>query len=186
MLVTGRDASRLLSGVVPTREHARLLLRAGFAGPCLRTSCALLYDESAVRALAARPLVDEDELASAGPHGLYVARLGRATTVDLTEPWARVAEQVAQQPSMPSLTRSLVAVRVAHYGHLPWVATLFGFVAICADAVEVRHLADGGTHFGLELPGSWSETVVGRRFPTRRGRPWLLWTPRAVNAPAGR
>ena len=43
-MVTGRQAASLLSVVLPTREHARLVLRAGLAGAPLRTSAVLLYD----------------------------------------------------------------------------------------------------------------------------------------------
>jgi hypothetical protein len=134
MWVTGREAARLLAGVVPTREHARLLLRAGFAGPGTRTSAAVLYDEGALIALASRPLVDVDAVRSTCPHGLHVARMSRRMPLDLTQPWNVISEQVARQPAMPALTRALCAARIAHYGHVGWVATLFGFVSICADA----------------------------------------------------
>jgi hypothetical protein len=176
MLLTGGESARLLADVVPTREHARLLLSAGFAGDGVRTPAAVLYDDGAVRALAARPLVDQRALRGACPQGIYVARLGRAHPVDLTQDWQQVAAQVSRQPAMPPLTRALVAAQIGHLGRLPWVATMFGFVATCADATAVA-AGVGGVDFTLEEPGEWADVVARHRFPTRRGRPWHLWTP---------
>lgn len=179
-VVTGREAASLLEGALPVREHARLVLAAGFAGPALRTPASLLYDETTVRDLAAWPLVDGRHLAAACPHGLYVARLSRSSRLDATSPWSEVASAVAVQPPMSAMTMVLLGVRVAAYDRLPWVATLCGYVALCTDCVAVRRTDDGRSRFVLEPPGAWSEGVTGRRLPTRRGTPGVLWHPLPV------
>lgn len=186
MLITGREAARVLQGVVPTREHARLLLRAGLAGPETQTTASLLYDGDAVEALAASPVVAEEALTRACPHGLYVARLRRSAEVDVRRPWAEVAAQVRRQPAMPGVTRALLAARITHYGRLPWVATLCGFVVLAADATSVEQGADDATRFGLVSPGEWATELTDRRVPTRRGRPWSLRIPQPVSAPTAR
>lgn len=101
MWVSGRRAAELLARVLPTREHARLVLRAGLAGQALRTSSALLYDETLVRALADRAPVTTDGLAEICPSGLYVARLARQAHVEVNDPWLTRADVVATQPRMP-------------------------------------------------------------------------------------
>jgi hypothetical protein len=161
------------------------VLAAGFAGAARRTSACRLYDERAVRELAGRPLVDERHLAAACPRGLYVARLSRSTRLDVTRPWSEVAFAVAVQPSMSAMTRALLGVRIAAYGRLPWVATLCGYVVLCADCVAVHRMDGGRSEFVLEPPGAWSEGVTGRRLHTRRGTPGAFWRPAPVIARAG-
>jgi hypothetical protein len=92
-------------------------------------------------------------------------------------PWAEAAESLSDQPSLTAMSRALLAARIAGHGRLPWVATLFGFVLLGADAVGVW--SDGErirTAFDLEPPGAWFGAVEGSRLRTRRGRPGLLLT----------
>ena len=176
-MVTGRQAADLLSGVLPTREHARLVLRAGLAGPATRTSSALLYDQDRVVALAARSPVTADEVDVACPTGLYVARLPRTADVDVNAPWREIADAVARQPPMPTLTTALVNAQIRAAGRFPWVATLCGFVVLAAEA---RGMGDGPGStivFDLTEPGVWAEAVRGRLLRTRPGRPWLVREP---------
>jgi hypothetical protein len=71
--VTGREASFLLIGTLPHREHARLVLAAGFAGEVRRTPASLLYDERAVRSwLAGRSSTTVTSLSPA--HGGCTSR----------------------------------------------------------------------------------------------------------------
>jgi len=174
VLITGRQAAALLSDSLPTREHGRLVLRAGFAGEPERTTAALLYDEAAVRALAVRPPVSSDEVAAACPQGLYVARLPRKCAVDVRAPWSETASIVAVQPAMPTLTTALLAVRVSMPGGLPWVATLCGYVVLAAQAQGLRNSAEGTLVFDLVETGEWARAFTGRRLATRPGRPWRL------------
>jgi hypothetical protein len=101
--VSGRRAAELLSEVLPTREHARLVLRAGLAGVPVVSSKAVLYDAERVLALARRPPVTADELAELCPEGLYVARLTRGTRIDITAPWTQTASVVDARPAMPPM-----------------------------------------------------------------------------------
>ena len=145
----------------------------------VRAAGAVLYDQRAVRALAARPEVEPDELAAACPHGLFIARLDRTRGVDVTTGWAELATQVSIQPPMPAMARALLAARMTAYPHLPWVATLCGHVVLGADAVRADLVAGGSIAFTLAPPSSWFEVLVDRVMPTSRGgRPWVVWTPR--------
>ena len=110
MLLSARQATRILADAGVARTQAQVLLTAGLAGRGVRTAGAVLYDERAVRALAARPGVDPVELAAACPHGLFIARLDRSRRVDVTTGWAELAGQVCVQPPMPPMTRALLAV----------------------------------------------------------------------------
>lgn len=177
MLVTGREAARLLWHVVSSDEQARLLLRTGIAGEGTRTSTGVMFEESAVRALGMRPRVDPRDLVPRCPQGLYIARLPRTTPLDLTRPWEEVGQLVTatirQQRPMPALTAALVGVRIQVWGSLPLAATFLGFVVLVGD---VTRLDRDGLH--VDPPGPWADVVRDRWLPTSKGgRPWFLWTP---------
>src|SRR4051812_47213000 len=63
MSISERAAAEILRPVGMSREQARRLLLTGAAGSGVRGRTTT-YDESAVRALAARPAVDEGRLAA--------------------------------------------------------------------------------------------------------------------------
>jgi hypothetical protein len=175
-MVTGRQAAELLREVLPTREHARLVLKAGLAGPAIDTSAALLYDAARVEELTMRPPVTAEEVATWGSFGAYVARLPRATPIDVSSAWEERAALVSTRPDMPTMSAALLDVRLGAAVRLPWVATLCGFVVLCADAVGARQ-DDHGMAFDLLEPGAWAQDLDGRRLRTRPGRPWTLLEP---------
>ncbi len=177
MLLSVRDSADVLAAAGLTVEQTRLLLRTGVAGPGTRIGGAVAYDEDAVVGLATWPEIDASEVIRSSPGGVYVARLSRDATVDAGASWATAAESLRDQPSMTEMSRALLAARIAGHGRLPWLATMFGFVLLGADAVGVwSDLERGRTLFGLEPPGPWFGAVDGRRLRTRRGRPGLLLT----------
>jgi len=181
VLLSIRDSARLLAPAGLTVEQTRLLLRTGLTGPAMPVGSSLGYDAEAVGRLARWPEVEADAATVAVtevlPAGLYVARLGRGVSVDLSRPWATAAESLRDQPAMTELSRALLAARIAGHGRLPWVATLFGFVVLGAEAVGVgTDLRSGRTVFALEPPGAWWTGLEGCRLRTRRGRPGLLLT----------
>jgi hypothetical protein len=171
-MVTGRHAAALLSDVLPTREHARLVLRAGLAGPPVRAQ----YDEQRVLDLAGRPPVSADDLAAACPGGLLVIRLPRETSIDTGEAWAQRVAQVGARPFMPTMS-AILGVQITVAGRLPWVATLCGYAVLCAEVTGLRKREDGRVAFTLAKPGAWAHDVAGRLLRTRRGRPWLFLEP---------
>jgi hypothetical protein len=178
MQLTTRESISLLrrrTGLSP--EQIRQLLVAGFAGPGELVGRSTLYDHAQVKALGARATVDSDRLMRVCPHGLYVARLSRATAFSLAMPWSAQARLVAVQPPLPALTRASVNVRIAAWEPLPWVATISGFVAFGAEAEAAFTDRDGRAVFTLREPGAWFDAVAGRCLPTGRGRPWALRLP---------
>jgi hypothetical protein len=197
MWVTEREAIRLLGDAVVGRAQAEAVLRAGLAGPRHPLpgghTTAVLYDEGAVLELAARPTLDlpsasaTTALSQACPHGLYLARLRRATDLDVTQEWERAVAQVATMPAMPAMTAALLDAWVRAWGRLPWIATLCGFVVLGADLTGTVSGTGGvpaGRRFVLEPPGPWFAALRGRRLPTGRGgRPWVLWWPPLSPAP---
>src|SRR5205814_1532603 len=148
VMVTGRQAASLLSVVLPTREHARLVLRAGLAGAPLRTSAVLLYDADRVVALAQRPPVSAEEVVTACPSGLNVGRRSRGMRVEVTAPWEERAAQVSLRPAMPTMAATLLEAQVKVAHRLPWVATLCGYVVLCAEARGLRE-CEGEVTFDL-------------------------------------
>lgn len=179
MLMSTGQAAALLAEAGVARTQAQILLAAGLAGRGVRCAGAVLYDDGAVTALAARPQATREGLVAACPHGLVIARLDRARKVDVTIGWKPLAAQLSGQPPMPPLTRALLAARMAAYGSLPWVATLCGRVVLGADAVRVELGADGNTRFTLAPPGEWFAVLIDRALATGRGgRSWMVRTPR--------
>ena len=177
MLMTGRQASRLLRDVLSSDQRARLLLRSGIIGDPIVTPHGPVFDAPAVDALRHRPAVDERELAHACPHGIWLTRLPRSATLDLGRSWhdvaSQVSEQCARQRPLTAWSAALLAVRLKTWGPLPFVATFLGYVVFTANLVR---LTERGPQ--LEPPGGWSNALEGRRWHTPRGgRPHVLWTP---------
>jgi hypothetical protein len=89
VLISERASAKILTSVGLSREQARLLLRTGVAGAGERAGTSRLYEESRVRDVAARPLVDELLLREACPVGVFVARLARGRSLDTSATWRR-------------------------------------------------------------------------------------------------
>jgi hypothetical protein len=181
MLISGREAVRILltSGAMTGEAQARGMLRAGAAGPGVITDTGVFFDREAVRALASRPLLDDDGQQEACPRGVYLARLSRSSGIDLTRPWADIAEQVDRVPAMPTMTTALLEVSVRITGRLPWVATLHGFVVLGADLTGLDVRSDGH-RFRLDPPGEWYAAWHHHRVASKPGgRPWVIRRPRA-------
>jgi hypothetical protein len=178
VLVSGREATRMLRPVARGDAQSRVLLRAGLAGDGVDSSAGTLYDEEAVRSVVDRPVVRDSDLLSWDLPGVYVARLSRTTPLRVSEPWRGRARAVSAVPPMSAWSLSLIGVQVSVWGRLPWVATLGGFVVVCADLVGLTPDEECGNRFQLEPPGPWHAAVEGRRWPTGRGgRPWYVWSP---------
>jgi hypothetical protein len=176
MLISGRQAVRILlaRGQMTGEAQSRSLLRAGAAGPAVITDTGLFFERHQVQALADREWLDTDAQDEACPLGVYIARLSRSSTVDLTRPWADIAEQLGPVPTMPMMTTALLEVTIRAASRLPWVAILHGYVVCGADLTGLRS-TDEGMRFLLEPPGDWFDTWRERRLPGRRGgRPWEI------------
>ena len=135
-----------------------------------------------MRSLIDRPVVRDSDLLACGLPGLYVARLPRATGLRASDPWPEAVAAVSSVPPMSAWSFALVSARVTAWGCLPWVATLCGFVVVCADLVGFDSDEEGRNRFVLQTPGPWRRVVEGRRWPTRAGgRPWHVWDPTRVH-----
>jgi hypothetical protein len=178
MLVSRREAVRILRPVVRGEAQARSLLASGLAGEGVSTGLGKLYDDARVRSLLDRPLVDEDDLVRHRLPGLYVARLARDVAFRAGDPWPEIAAAVSRMPEMPPLSAALLGVQVRAFTRLPWVATVAGYIALGADLVGFERGEDGTNRFVLQQPGAWWAFLSDRRFPTRPGgRPWHVWMP---------
>lgn len=178
MLVTQREAARRLATVGVSRARARRLLHCGLAGEPVTCAGALLYDAELVEALVAREHVDLEDLASACPDGVFVAR----RDVDVLEGTASVRTAVSGGWPL-SLARGLwLAMRAERGAPVPLVATVCGFVVHGAEIERVvEEVAARPTRrdpyemrFELADPGPWFEVFENRRFHTGSGRPWTF------------
>ena len=177
MLISGREAVRILltRGAMTGEAQARGLLRAGAAGRGVVADTGVLFERDAVTELADRPWLDRSAQEAACPLGSYVARLPRTTSVDLTRPWAEIAQQVSPIPTMPPMTTTLLGVSIRAAGRLPWVATLHGFVVLGGDLAGIRVDDQDVRRFRLEPPGEWFAAWRHRRVAlSRGGRPWVI------------
>ena len=182
MLISAREAAQILAPSGLTRERARRLLLAGFAGEGLRTRGSLLYDDGRVRALLQRPVVDPRQLPGNFRHGVFVARV-----MDLgpdLAPGDLTRGLSARTWRLSPYARVEMRIAIESQGYLPFVATVCGFVAVGADIAAVWPLrGEPGSRerpvstLDLVEPGDWFEVFRGARFPTGAGGPWTLWRP---------
>jgi hypothetical protein len=173
MLISGREAARILlvRGGMAGEAQARAILRSGAAGPGIVTGPGVLFEQDLVHALADRPWLDRTAQEATNRFGVYIARLSRTLTVDLTRPWPEIAAQVDRVPPMPVMTRALLELTVRVSTRLSWVATPHGNT----PARRSRR-----SRFRLEPPGGWFESWREHRLDTPRGgRPWLIRRARA-------
>ncbi len=165
------------------RAQARHLLTSGLAGPATRRSGVVLYESARVHELVTRTFVDDEVLARACPQGMYVARLARGTSDDVSLSWEVRARRLATQPAMAPIGRALLAARIAARGPLAWVATISGLVVFGAEATALSIDDAGRNAFALDAPGPWFDALEGRWLPTGRGRHWVIWEPVRRHAP---
>lgn len=169
MMISERQAALRLGVVgIPSRQ-ARLALAVGLAGDAVRTTAATLYDERRVAELVDRPSVDEAALPGTCPDGVLVDRRvveprrfdedGLSAVEPLVlGPWATAA----------------VGMSVDRHGWFPLVATVYGFVVIGADIVDIESGADGMARLDLRPAGPWFGSFRQRRWRTGPGPSWLL------------
>jgi hypothetical protein len=181
VMVSGREAARILRDVLSSDEQARILLRTGIAGTGTVTPHGTFFERQAVDALRLRPAVDRSEVERLCPHGLLIARLPRDCDLQLGCSWSETADQIrhsmARQRPMTTLTAALMGARMVAWGRLPFVATMLGYVVLTADLIGLDE--DGPR---LAPPGDWAGALEERRFHTPRGgRPCHLWTPAGLH-----
>jgi hypothetical protein len=168
-LLSGRQAAQLLAEVGLNRTRARQVLAAGLAGEPVKTPSALLYDAARVQALVERPVVTLKDVVTLDLHAILVAR-------GQVDPCLSRLEQVRALSvawQINPIVRLSLSMRVEKFGPVPFVATVRGFVAFGAEltAFSPRGLDKDDTVSG---PGPWFDALRDRRFPTGRGRPWVL------------
>lgn len=186
MLISSREAAQILSATGVTRDRARRVLLAGFAGEGLRTRGSLLYEDARVRALLDWPVVDCRVLRDTCKQGVFVARLRDLGSDPNNPPGGDL--QLRQWQLSPWARLEMRQV-VETQGFLPLVATVCGFVASGANITAVwpgRSSSGAGRVQGSTLdlgqPGAWLEEFRNRRLVTGPGRAWLLWRPRLAAA----
>lgn len=191
MEITQLEATKRLEAVGVHRPSAIRLLRAGFAGPARRVGGTtrvrrLLYDERVVDDLCARPLVAaRDPQHLLRPATMLVRTHLRRddvrsecgwTGVDLLAPpqEQRAALSVTRRLGGGSWMVAVLALR--RWGVIPFVATLEGFVAHCAEIVDFTTGADGRAHLRLAEPGPWAVDLRDTRVEAGLGseRRWLV------------
>jgi hypothetical protein len=159
-MISARQAAARLGEVGVTRRQANEVLEAGLAGPPVRTSSAVLYEEEAVDALATWPVLPDDLVDAACPWGLFIARQRLDTCLDS---WA-----------FSPMTSVWIWSRIERHGHLPFVSTICGFVTDGAEITRTIPLRGGGYQLQLRDPGPWFDGFRERRLLSGRGRPWVV------------
>ncbi len=167
MLISGREARAMLEAAGFSTRHARTALNSHLAGPPIRSAVVHLYDETLVRDLAERPVVDWLGLSRVCPDGFLVTR----RDLDLSVAREELVAQVSRGwDGMSPWMRVAMSLRVARRGSLPLLATVAGVVVLGAEIVSARD------HSGVRLgsPGAWFAGLQGARLSLGPGRPWVL------------
>ena len=159
-LVSAREAARILAPLGLNRTRTQTVLDSGLAGEPVRTPIAHLYDTATVLGLANRSEVAWAERHLLGGHTLLVAR-GAFDTRRSTDELVRTFLSTAGFGLAHQMT---LAMRATHFGPLPLVMTVCGFV-VCG--AEVSGLGPGSR---VRAPGPWFERVRERRLSTGPGR----------------
>lgn len=170
--LTERQTRERLGGVGLDPESARRVLVAGLAGPVVRTRAATLYDASLVQQLAER--ASQPAQALPEPHmETFVARMGPGR-LDVRLPLEEQLDAVRGGWRLGTWTAGYLTVIRGVHGHLPFLATVGGIVALGAeitgtesagrrDGLDARHA------FLLRPAGSWFDPWRGVRLATGQG-----------------
>lgn len=176
MLISTTEAAERLADHGLSRERTRLLLETGVAGPPVRSSGAVQYDEARVAALRHWPTVEEGQLEDACPRGLMVARLAPHRRLDLTDAPAEQRRSISDDWHVPRAPRLLTFGRSALGQRTPLVATVSGYVLLGAEVTAMEPDGRSRCRLLLDEPGEWYDALRGRRwFPGRGGPALLLW-----------
>lgn len=169
VLMSQREAARLLAAAGIGRSRANRVLRCGLAGEPITVPGALLYESELVEELAAREHVDEEELGSVCPDGILVVR----RDVNVGKSRAHQLAAISCGFPMAWWKALLFADRIERTGPVPLVATTCGFVVLGAEVVGIED-----DPAPLDNPGPWFQVLHERRLRTGSGRPWTYcaWT----------
>jgi hypothetical protein len=173
MLISAREASRILGDEGLARQQSRRVLLSGLAGPAVRAGGSLLYDEEHVRRLGHWTPVEHEHLLAACPGGVMVVRLGPGDEPADAWSWERRAREVRHQPYLGFAAWLQVRAYLAARGRLACAVTVCGYPVLLADLVSFGGDGDQVV-LGLERPGEWSRLLHERRLTTAPGPRWLV------------
>jgi hypothetical protein len=167
MLISAREACRILAGAGVSRRCALQVLTAGLAGESLDAGSMTLYDRARVLDLAERRSVRWIDLDEPCPAGFFVSRRDFPVAAERPDQLAALS---GGWGAVCPWNWVAMAYQVGRYGSFPFIATIGGFVVLGADIVKTAGLCE----LTLERPGSWFDTVEDSWLPTGPGRPWKL------------
>lgn len=170
MLISTRDAARMLAPLGINRAMVTRVLATGLAGEPVRAGRTSYWERASVEALREQETLDKptlDDLFSWGP---FVAR----RDIDLHLPAERRLDQLADGWGFSRGTRLWLRAGIFQRGTFPLVATTGGFITVGADIVDALPTEDRSTHLELRPPGPWFVDVAGKRLPTGPGRQWAI------------
>ena len=170
MLISQREAARIITEVGPTRRLAEKVLATGLAGPAQRSTASLLYDLTRVEALAEWPTIHREEQARVCPYGHFVAR----RLVDVTQPVDAQLSDAAANWDLSPYTRLYLRACLAEHGPIPFVVETCSWVTTAAEITAILVEPGGRTRFTLVEPGPWSDGFREHRVRTYPGRSWLI------------
>lgn len=174
MLMSGREAAAVLARKGLTREPARRLLLAGFAGPAVRLRGVLLYEADRVEELADRQPVTFEEWIRACPRGAFVLRTWR--DVDVQAPIEEQLERLRLCWWLSIPARILIAESVHRDGFHPLLVTVSGHVAVAGEIVGLQRVSQRRTQLLVRPAGAWQEALLGRQVDLGLAGPWQLWS----------
>ncbi|UDY23135.1 hypothetical protein [Nocardioides sp. Kera G14] len=160
MLITQTEAVRRLvsaHGMGPGR--AREALISGLAGPETRVGQARLFASEAVAELEMRKTWTSADARRAMPEGVIVVRVNPQRALNIADDWADQVATVGSGWRLGQIPRIVVHAKVRRKGIYPFIATVSGFPAVCANATAIsteRVRGEIRCSFALKSPGAWT------------------------------
>jgi hypothetical protein len=170
--LTERQARERLGGLGLDPESARRVLKAGLAGPVVRTRGATLYDACRVQQLIER--ASQSKQAAPEPHmETFVARMAPGR-LDVRLPLEEQLDAVRGGWRLGIWTAGYLALLGGDQGYFPFLATVGGIVALGAEitgseSAGRRGGRDARHAFILRPAGPWFDQWRGVRLATGRG-----------------
>lgn len=181
MLITGREAARILARQGLSHSASQQLLATGIAGRPTRAGSVVLHDVEAVERLAYAIPVRILDVIRGCPNGHLVARIPRDRRFDVGAPWELQREILAGPWPMDPKISTIVWALTRYRAPMPLVATVAGFAVAGAEITAFVEPAPAirGTSFRLAPPGDWLKPFLGRPCASGRGRATYLrgWEP---------
>lgn len=176
------------------QRQGQAVLAAGLAGTPRQDGRARRFDPGRLVELAEATELTDDEIWSACPYGVFIARVAARRGFHHDAPRTEQIAAVRGPWYVPWLAHLWIHAHSTAMHRFPFIATVGDFVVCGGEIVgasypdpelHTTNMSGKRTMWELAEPGAWYDAVAGRRLTLGPGYPWKIWgAPVSIKQPS--